>query len=84
MNDKERRHIFDNPRNVRWVIRGVFIACALSVIAQIFIHLHAEHPAESLFAFNGIYGFVAFVVLVLLAKEVLRRIVMRKEDYYDE
>ena len=83
MNGQERRHVFDNPRNVRWVIRAIVAACVLSVIAQLFIHLHAEHPLESFFAFNALYGFIAFVVLVLLAKEVLRRLVMRKEDFYD-
>ena len=80
----ERKHVFDDPRNVRRVIWGICIACALSVLAQFVVHIHVEHPWEGLFAFHGLYGFVSFVVLVILAKEVLRRIVMRREDYYDE
>lgn len=80
----EKRHVFDDPRNVRRVIYGICLLCALSLVAQFFIHVHPEHPWESLFGFSALYGFVAFVVLVMLAKEVLRRIVMRREDYYDE
>ena len=84
MDNPEKRHIFDDPRNVRRLIGLVVVACVVSVVAQFFIHVHVTHPWESLFAFHGIYGFVAFVVLVLLAKEVLRRLVMRRKDYYDE
>lgn len=80
----EKRHIFDNPRNVRAVIYAICVACAISLVSQFFIHIHAEHPWENLFGFHALYGFLAFVVLVLLAKEVLRRLVMRREDYYDE
>ena len=35
------------------------------------------------FFFYAVYGFVACVALVLAAK-VLRRVVMRPEDYYDQ
>jgi hypothetical protein len=33
--------------------------------------------------FYAIYGFVACVILVLVAKE-MRKLVMRDEDYYDD
>lgn len=78
----EKRHIFDDPRNVRRVIYALIGACALSVIAQLFIAIHAEHPWEHLFGFYAIYGFVACVLLVLAAKE-MRKVLMRREDYYD-
>jgi uncharacterized membrane protein len=80
----EKRHFFDNPRNVRLLIGLVAAACLASVVAQFFVHVHVTHPWETLFAFYGLYGFVAFVALVLLAKEVLRRLVMRRKDYYDD
>ena len=82
--DTERPHVFDNPRNIRLVIAAVVVACIVTVVAQLWIEVHAEHPLEGLFAFNALYGFGAFVVLVLLAKEVLRRAVMRREDYYND
>jgi hypothetical protein len=40
-------------------------------------------PVEDLFAWYALYGFVACVSLVLLAK-VLRVLIHRPEDYYDE
>jgi hypothetical protein len=82
MADKERRYIFDDPKNVKRLLNGLYIACALSVVAEFFIHRHVEHSWERLFGFYAIYGFVAIVILVLVAKE-LRRLVRRKEDYYD-
>lgn len=78
-----KRHIFDRPRNVRRVIWLLYVACAISFLADAFVDRHIDHPWEALFGFYGIYGFVACVLLVLVAKE-LRRVLMRKEDYYDE
>ena len=47
------------------------------------VHRHVEHPWEGLFGFYAFYGFVACVVLVLIAKE-MRKILMRKDDYYGD
>ena len=61
----------------------VFIAlCALSVVVELFIHRHLVHPLEGLFGFYAIYGFVACVMLVLIAK-YMRKLLMRAENYYD-
>ena len=74
---------FDKPANVRRVIRGLFIVAGLVVLLDFFYEKHPHFAAEWLFGFYGFYGFVGCVTLVLLAK-VLRRIVMRPEDYWDE
>lgn len=83
MPDQDRRHIFDNPRNVKRVIHGLYAICAISLAAEFFVYRHVDHPWESLFGFYSLYGFVACVILVLVAKE-MRKILMRKEDYYDD
>ena len=83
MAERKKRHIFDDPKNVKRVIHALYLACALSFVADLFIHRHVEHPWEGLFNFYSIYGFIGIVVLVLAAKQ-LRRIVLRKEDYYDD
>ena len=44
---------------------------------------HSFFEIENIFGFYGFYGFVGCVTLVLLAK-LLRVLVMRPEDYYDE
>ncbi len=79
----EKRHIFDNPKNVKRVIYALYAACALSVVAELFVHRHAENWWEGLFGFYPVYGFVGIVILVLAAKE-LRKLVRRPEDYYDD
>ncbi len=78
----ERKHLFDDPRNVRLVVRALFVCCVLLVLADIVIHRHVVNPLESLFGFYAFYGFTACVVLVLLAKE-MRKLLMRNEDYYE-
>lgn len=79
----EKRHLFDDPRNVRRAIHGLYALCGVSLLLDFFVHRHVDHPWESLWAFYCIYGFVACVLLVLIAKE-MRKVLMRKEDYYDE
>ena len=82
MDEKERRHVFDNPRNVKRAIRVLYGVCALSVIAEFFVKRHVDHPWEAVFGFYSLYGFGACVILVLLAKE-MRKVLMRKGDHYD-
>jgi len=79
---QDRRHLFDEPRNVRRVVRGLVAACLVLVGLDLVLHRHVDHPWEGLFGFYALYGFVACVLLVLLAKE-LRKLLMRDEDYYE-
>lgn len=78
----EKRGLFDDPRNVRRVLLVLYVACGVLFVLDLFVHRHVDHPWESLFGFYGIFGFVACVALVLIAKE-LRKVLMRSEDYYD-
>jgi len=79
----ERDYFFDNPRNVRLVLRIFYAICALLFVIDFVYHRHIIHPWEKAWGFYAIFGFVACVVLVLVAKE-MRKIVMRREEYYDE
>lgn len=78
----DRRHLFDRAQNVRRVLRGLYALCGLSLLLEFFVHRHVDHPWEALWGFYGLYGFLACVLLVLIAKE-LRKVLMRPEDYYD-
>ncbi|MDA0998474.1 MAG: hypothetical protein O2944_09740 [Proteobacteria bacterium] len=78
-----RKYWLDEKRNVMKLVYGLAVICGLSIVAEFFVHRHIDHPWEVLFGFYGVYGFGACVILVLLAKE-LRKLIMRKEDYYDE
>ena len=79
---EERRHVWDDPANVRRLFRVFYACCAVLVGLGFFVHRHAQHPWEHLIEFYPVYGFVGITVLVLLAR-VLRRLVMRPENYYD-
>ena len=80
--EKQKKYLFDDPRNTKRVVRGLVIACAVLFGLDAVLHRHVAHPWEGLFGFYAIYGFVACVLLVLLAKE-MRKIVMRDEAYYE-
>lgn len=82
MNGDGKRYLFDNPRNVRLVVRGLTWTCVLLVALELLVHRHLSHDWEALFGFYALYGFVACVLLVLLAAE-MRKLVMRDEDYYE-
>ncbi len=82
MNTDEKQYFLDNPRNVKRLLYGFYVACALSIVAELFIKRYVDHPWEKLFGFYPIYGFLGIVILVMLSV-VLRKLVMRKENYYD-
>lgn len=79
----EKKHIFENPKNVQRVLYGLFGSLVLLLAIEPFINKHPYFAWESQFGFYAIYGFVACVLLVLAAKYILRPTVKRKEDYYD-
>ncbi len=89
--DDGQKHIYDDPRNIDRVVKSFLAVCLflfLFDIVFIFHHKHlsfteGEFPLEGFFGFFGIYGFGACVLLVLLAKYVLRNLVMRDDDYYE-
>ncbi len=80
--DKEK-HLFDDPKNIKRVIHGLYGVCVVAIFFEFLVYRHVDHPWETVFGFYGLYGFGACVVLVLIAKE-MRKFIMRKEDYYDE
>ncbi len=81
--EKEKIHLFDRPENVDRLLKGFYVICILLALADFVVHRHIGFDWEKIPAFYAIYGFVACVLLVLIAKQ-MRKILMRKEDYYDE
>lgn len=82
MNPDTKRYWLDEPRNVTKLYWGLWGIGLLLVLLDLVIRRHAEAGFDGLFGFYGFYGFLACVALVLAAK-LLRRGVMRPEDYYD-
>ena len=73
---------FDKQRNIDWILRIFYALCAILVLLDFVVHRHIYVSFEELPTFYALYGFVACVVLVLIAKE-MRKLLMRKEDYYE-
>ena len=80
---QKKAYFFDNPRNVKAVVTCCLVLLAILLIAEFFIHKHAHFPWENWPEFYAVFGFVAFVFVVLVAKYILRPRVERREDYYD-
>lgn len=78
-----KEHLFDKPENVERLLKGFYAICILLVIADFVVHRHISLSWEKIPAFYALYGFVACVVLVVIANG-MRKVIMRKEDYYDE
>ncbi len=81
-NDQSEQGFFDRPSNIQWMLRVFYSICAFLVIIDFFIHRHIETAAEKLPAFYAIYGFVACVILVLIANQ-MRKLLIRDEHYYE-
>ncbi len=82
-NNHEKPHFFDKPENIQKVLRVFYVCCAVLLAADFVVHRHVYHDWENMPGFYPLYGFVGCVVLVLIAKE-MRKVLMRKEDYYDD
>jgi len=79
----EKTHLFDNPHNVKRILRILYGCCAVLFVLDFVIHRHITHSWENLWGFYAIYGFVGCVILVLVATWI-RKFIMRPEDYYDD
>jgi hypothetical protein len=89
----EKKHMFDNPRNVKRLLTIFFSSVIILLIIDVIyiflsnkhvIERHVSYRWEEYFGFYAIFGFVACVILVLVSKYILRPLVKREEDYYDK
>lgn len=89
----EKKHIFDNPENVKRLLKIFFGSVILLLVVDVayiylskahVIHAHVNYKWEEYFGFYAFFGFVACVILVLVSKYILRPLVKREEDYYDK
>lgn len=79
---KKELTIFDTPKNIRRLQKGFFAALVLILIAEAFVDMHAEFSVAHFFGFYAVFGFISYVTLIFVAK-LFRKLLMRREDYYD-
>ena len=60
----------------------LLILAFILLVLEFFVHRHAETNIENVFFFPALYAFVICVAIVL-GGILLRKLVMRSEDYYD-
>lgn len=93
MNDPEKPDEtpgwFDRKENVQKLLRGLYIGCGVLVFIDVMYRVFGfdKHPYfrwEQWPGFYGAYGFIACVVIVAIAKYLLRPLVRRDEDFYRE
>jgi len=81
----------DKNKDLHWLYRpenrtklwvGFALILGITVLAQLFVHVHAYFSVDGWFGFNAIYGFLACAGMVLFAK-LLGYLLKRPEDYYD-
>jgi len=82
--EKEKQYLFDKPANIKRLFGVYCSSLVLLLVLDLFLAKHANFPWENWPEFYAVYGFVACVALVLAAKYLLRPLLMRKEEYYDE
>lgn len=78
----EKKYLFDDPKNVSRLLNGFYVVCVILFVLDFILHRHTYLDWESIPAFYALYGFIACVLLVLIASQ-MRKVLMRKEDYYD-
>ena len=80
-----------NPKRIDQLFKMFYFGCAILLLVELDMqltnlvfkeHRHEYHSLEGLLGFYPIYAFGGIVLLVLVAK-VMRKVLMRREDYYD-
>lgn len=75
-------HWLQRPGTVRWLWRIGLGLLALTLLAQVWVPLYAHFGIDGWFGFHALFGFLACVAMVLLAK-LLGWLLKRPDTYYD-
>ena len=76
-----RTHWLYRPETVPKLWRAGAAVLALTVLAELFVGLHAEFRFADWFSFNALYGFFSCTIMVLFAKW-LGALIKKPDDYY--
>lgn len=76
-------HPLYESQNRRWLKRLLYVLVLLVLVAELFIHRHAYFDFAAFFAYNALSGLVATLLLIAVAL-ILRSLLRRPEDYYDD
>ncbi|MBX3705797.1 MAG: hypothetical protein KF911_04105 [Pseudomonadales bacterium] len=74
-------HWLTRPTTIRRLWTGFAIVLALTVLAELGIHIKGYFGLDDWLAFGAVFGFLACVAMVLIAK-VLGLLLKRPDDFY--
>lgn len=77
-----KQYWLDRQESVTKLYRGLWLLGIGLLAVDLLVHKHEDFSFAAYLGFYALYGFLACVLLVLVAKQ-LRRLLMRPEDYYD-
>lgn len=83
MKPSDDQRWLDRRSNVDKIVYGIWIICALLIVAEFFYEKHPYFGFDGSFGFYALFGFAAYCTIVLSAK-AFRRLVKRSEDYYGD
>lgn len=82
MKPKNKGPFLDSPGNRAKLRRYFYLSLVVLLGLDFLVHKHGHFSWENAPFFYAVYGFVACVSLIFVAK-LLRFMVKRKEDYYE-
>jgi hypothetical protein len=75
--------LFEKPETIKRLVAGLYVLVVLLLVLEVFVPKHQAFPWERYPFFYGVYGFIAYVSIVLASHFFLRKLLGRPEDYYD-
>ena len=82
MKPKKELTFLDSAKSQSQLRKYFYISLVILLILDLFIPKHGHFAWENAPSFYAVYGFIACVSLIFVAK-FLRLLVKRKENYYD-
>lgn len=79
-------HYVGNPANAKTLTKIGYVALAITVIADFFVHrAHPIYIWDRIPGWGAFYGFVSCVVIIIVSKFLGHQGgIMQSEDYYDD
>lgn len=83
MTAEQEKHWLLRKDNIRKLWWAFGIVLALTVVAQLLVHVHDYFGVDGWFGFSAFYGFITCVLMVVFAK-LLGLWLKRPENYYGD
>jgi hypothetical protein len=77
------KHWLVRPTTIKLLWRVFIAVLALTVAAELFVHLHPHFGFDGWFGFHAWYGFLSCAAMIIFAKG-LGLLIKRPDTYYGE